>query len=538
MAATFSAEDHSLLIAHLQATVDVELFTIPLYLTATYSFTQAALNNDAVYNLQQKTLSVAVQEMYHLQQACNLCNVFGITPDIQRLTIRENEVVKVPHLDPDHQVLMAQLDNITKVIPAMVTIETPDPGKPPRPNRKVTYPSIADLYRATLELLGIYYAVYESTPANLDPHFQPGRDQVAYGAFADRYKYNKIQTRGDVINTANAITDQGEGGTVASPNRLFSYGADGDVLPQYQDQVPNRFLTFDTQTHYKRFVDIQTALASLPSNSFYARGVKTADYPWAPPIDTLQSSVSMIWSYLLDTMAAGFAAGNLPTAGFNDAMVAFKYVIPVLWSLGVCPSFIYQKGVTEQTAYQAMDDADPWCLFHFDPLSQQVRQQYPNDLNVCQGLNHCAGRGWGGTGTQPGDCACSIADIHTCSGTNTCKGQGGCGFLASYKGSTLPPEEQFVPGLNLYPTGGGCQTPIATPQIFTKNPGFPSDWTDQQKAPLVALEGSSVWTQARVLFAQKLGVPVDQLPAPRSVQGTDVDYDGDKRRLYVQPTST
>ena len=94
MTATFSAEDHSLLIAHLQATVDVELFTIPLYLTATYSFTQAALNTDVVYNLQQKTLSVAVQEMYHLQQACNLCNVFGVTPDIQRLTIRDAAFVE------------------------------------------------------------------------------------------------------------------------------------------------------------------------------------------------------------------------------------------------------------------------------------------------------------------------------------------------------------------------------------------------------------------------------------------------------------
>ena len=553
MATLFGASERDMLFDHLQACIDVELFTIPLYLTGVYSFTDAVLNPPSggvsLWGVQQKTLSVAVQEMYHLQQACNIVNAFGLKPRLDPpLSLDADTPVQVPHLDPDHKILMTQLDNLPKVIEAMIAVETPDEGPPPTPNPEVMYPSIADLYRCTLELLGKYMAAYKDTPTAIDPHFTPDRLQIAYGTFFARYKYTKIHKRTDVAGSANAITDQGEGNTVASMQlRASDPVTVGNVAPDYQDQTDNRFHDYDLWTHYTRFTEIQASIQNAPANAFYQRGVVSPDFQsWSPPLDTLKNSISVIWSYLFDTMKAGFISGNLQMAnptdptlpGFNDAMMAFKYIVPLIWAKGVCPSFLYRTGTTAAMAQQAMDAADPYCLFHFDQKSQVARQKTgppgTQVFNVCAGLNMCEGRGWGGTGTKPGDSACSIADIHSCSGNNSCTYQGGCGFLSvNTQQQILPPNDQFIPGLNFGAVTGGCQTPIATNQVFDRSPKFPSTWTDEQKKPLIALGGTAVWTQARKIFAQRLGGGVDDLPQPRVVGS----YDGQKRRDAVEATS-
>jgi len=153
-------------------TAEVEFFTIPFYLTAVYSFTSQALNNSELFKLQQKTLSVAVQEMYHLQLACNLANAFGVTPEIpNNLPLNAGEPILVPHLDPNKQPFRATLGNLPAVIEAMIEVETPDPDHTyPEPNEDATYPSIGDLYYATLQLTKEYNdALSKNT---LDPQIQ------------------------------------------------------------------------------------------------------------------------------------------------------------------------------------------------------------------------------------------------------------------------------------------------------------------------------------------------------------------------------
>ena len=163
----FSSKDAALLKQHLQALVNVEFLTIPLYLTAVYSFTDAALayspdgKSTPLYDAQQEVLSVAVQEMLHLQLASNICNAFNVTPNIPQLTAKPGEKIVVPHLEPTPGTpFTTTIGNLPDVIAALIAIEKPAGGGFQPPNDKVIYSSIADLYYATRTLLNRYLRAY------------------------------------------------------------------------------------------------------------------------------------------------------------------------------------------------------------------------------------------------------------------------------------------------------------------------------------------------------------------------------------------
>jgi hypothetical protein len=458
-------------------------------------------------------------------------------------------------LEDQSKPLTTKLGNLSEVIAAMLEVEKPDPKKKfPPPNEAVVYPAISDLYHATLDLLSRYFKAFELTPAALDPHFTPNHNQISYGAFDTRYKFNKIKTREDVKEVANAVADQGEGRTVASTAKEFSetfqFGDDGEVLPKYQSSPGSRFFIYDKFTHFKRFEEIQDKLQAQDWNEriggdvFYkGDGKKSPDLPeWAPDFETLQSALNTLWSYIVDLLEDGLRKGTLSTVnnnpkvpGFNDVMISFKYLIPMIWQWGHVPSFIYRAGVTTEQAQAALDKVDPWSLFHWDEKTAEIRAKYPDKKNSCQGLNECAGLGWGGIATEKGNGACATADLHTCQGSNSCSLQGGCGFLSTVNGKSLPPSEQWIPGENQGNQTGGCQTPIATTQVFDRNAEIPTSWPPDAQKRLEGLRGTKVWDEARQLFAQR--EKIDKLPTPTSKQEGDINYDGTKRRSNVVPTS-
>ena len=582
MPAAFTDRDAQMLRDHLHALAQVEFFTIPLYLTAVYSLTDAAESYSPdggqtypLSDLQQKTLSVAVQEMYHLQGAFNLASAFDVVPQIrgEYRTFMAGEVLTVPHLEPGGEALRTMLGNLPSVIDAMIAVEKPDEdgGDFPPPNREVEYPSIGDLYHATLVLLEGYLATHSQVPHSHDPHFMPGHHQVAYPTFQSRYQYNAIDQRTDVTAVANAIADQGEGREVMPEDSQFfrsgaaaaeACGATGDevecaVLPEFQPKAGTRFAQYDGVTHFCRFLDIQKTLlgADWPNRVggpvFYeADGHRSPDLPdWARTMtfEQVQDATNTLWSYLVDLMVRGFQDGTLgPNSGgqvsFSSVMTGFKYAIPLIWQFGHCPSWVYRRGVTVEEAQQAMDTIDPLCLFHWDEVTAQVRADHPDQKNACQGLNQCKGLGWGGLGTQSGDGACATADFHTCQGGNSCSHQGGCGFLSTDPKNPddyLPCSEQWIPGANTGASTGGCQTPIGTLQVFdrayTDPSKIPPPLADCQKIP--QLTAHNVWDEARNLLAQRLGTTVGQLPTPKTERTRDIDYDGTKRREAVAPTS-
>lgn len=582
-----NAQDVKLLETHLQAIVEVEMFTVPLYLTAVYSFTDAALAYSAtdakgntttpLYDLQQNTLSVAVQEMYHLQLACNLANAFQVSPQLPHLNVEAGVELTIPHLDPQGKQLTTKLGNLPQLIEAMIAVETPDPDPQfPEPNETATYHSISDLYHATLQLLSKYLEAARSTPHELDPHFTPDNKQIVADNFLAQYRYNTITTRSDVVELTNAITDQGEGKPVSTPAnakvaKFFAAAVKNSddpnaVDPKYQPTPGSRFYKYDMISHYARFLDIKAALEKenweekIGGPVFYEANRQQRDFPkWAEQhkidFDTLQTSMNTIWTYLIELTQTAVNDGVLhppapsPYPAFREAMLSFKYLIPLVWQTGYCPSFMYtgQKDspVTGEQAQAAMDKVDPLCLFHWDAGSIAVRNNF-TVWNACQGLNQCKGQGWGGIATQAGDGACATADFHTCSGGNSCQYQGGCGFLSN----DLPDTEQWIPGENSKtpPHGqatGGCQTPIAMgvnspagDQVFDRNPNINPQWSPEIKARLEGLKGKSVWNEARNLFAQRLKLQsAADLPAPLTKQEGNINYDGHARRQAIAATS-
>jgi hypothetical protein len=509
--------------------------------------------------------------MLHLQLASNICNAFNVTPNIPQLNAKPGEKIVVPHLEPTPGTpFVTTIGNLPDVIAALIAIEKPAGGDFPPPNDKVIYSSIADLYYATLTLLNRYLRAYGAVDVADDPHFTPSHLQVNYATFKSTYPMiPTIATRRDVGIVANAVTDQGEGGLVAaSVSSLFRSGPSGEVLPQFQPVAGSRFARWGAKSHYTRFVDVKNVIVKIAEEDFVAHkknnpllpqgqpmfyqadGKKSPDLPgWAPSADVLQKSANAIWSYLTDAMQNGFAAGNLDansgqsttSPGFNDAMLAFKYITPMLWQHGNVIGYEYAKGATGAQAQKAMDDADPLSLFHWDATTAKLRAQWAAqgvELNACQGLNECKGRGWGGIGSKAGDGACATADLHTCGGNNDCSAQGGCAFLSSVQGGgLLDPAQQWIPNENIGKGTGGCQTPIATGQVFdrTAQPSIDKQtgeaWTPQAKQQLIALIGKNVWQHARDLFAARH--KVSSLPTP----GKQGAYDGTARRAALAPTS-
>jgi ferritin-like protein len=580
----------SWLTTHLNATVAVEFFTIPVYLTAIYSFSNRALEfidpdagpNDPqrpLFDMQQRLLSVAVQEMYHMQLAANLCNALGETTQVPQLTLAPNQPISVPHLN---NVTIPRMGNVPTMLQAMIDIETPSPEHEyPQPNEDATYDSIADLYHATAELLGIVAKAAADNPqANDIPPFTGGK-QVSYGTFTYTYKWNEIpQNPLDPIPSAvqaiNAITDQGEGkNVIGSPRiqallgRMLKMSAgDDDVNPSYQPAEGTRFYAYGALTHYKRFEDVQTTIASARFKAwdyairslykhdgydlgvFYQGDGKAIDVDppagWKPAVDYVFASIHALWSTLTDMLQSGFGAGTLspdnfpPNAqfGFNDVMLAFKYALPLIWREGYAPSFHYKQAGTYDLQ-NAFDVVDPFCVVHWDTITSKLRADESFVQNVCQGLNTCKGRGWGGTGVKDGggDCACCTADLHTCDGGNSCTARGACGYLSTDASKNfLAPESQWIPSLNQGKGSGGCQTPISTSQVFSSaqketiakqsGPGWTQEWKDK----LTALAGKNVWEHARTLHNWSTTPP----PKPPQPPESKVDYDGLQRRQAVQ----
>jgi hypothetical protein len=568
-----------LLKLHLQAVVAVEFATIPLYLTSVYSFTNEALSYSPdgssfpYSDIQQEALSVAVQEMYHLQGACNLANVFQVTPVIPQMSLVAGQEIEIHALEyaegPDKgQSMKVKLGNLPDVLKYMLAIERPDPSPKPdfKPNKDVKYDSIGDLYHATLILIRQYLEAYSGESIEDDPHFNPGDNQIAYGAFPTRYWFNKIDPpeldnqyqhpRSIMVQLINAITEQGEGNKVAgrAGGPFQSVTEDGVVPPPYnQKGTGGRFHDYDNLTHYKRFQEVQSKLKDLASqvsgDPFYAAGTPWPDPlpSWVPDYKVLQDALNVLWSYMIDLMQTGFKRGNLEPAyigpisqqppAFFDVMLSFKYVIPLIWQHGYCPSFEYEANVTRERAQKAMDDVDPYCLYHWDATTVAVRAKAAMGQdgfrkNACQGLNACQGQGWGGLATGVGTGQCATADFHSCQGSNSCKYQGGCGFLSP----NLSYQDQWDPGQNTAAKTGGCQTPISAKQVFDRTASIPSSWPTTPW-DLNKLKGTSVWDHARAIVARSLNQP-DAPPIVASQKIGNVNYDGTTRRKLISATST
>lgn len=218
---------------HLQYAVDLELWTIPFYMSAMYSI------KDKTTEQYQLIRTVVNQEMLHLQCAANVCNAFGLSPQI---TVPQYEGQTVPHLDfgkdnPDvvkeYEPYTAEIGPLDlQHINAMCLIELPDYLATQNDDVLLfdnvnEYGTIGEFYQALLKLITLH-----------KKEIVGGVNQVDFFAPFYRNMPNLIIDKSgesgysQVELLIHLITDQGEGiSSVEGVLSVFQNTAD-DIRPE------------------------------------------------------------------------------------------------------------------------------------------------------------------------------------------------------------------------------------------------------------------------------------------------------------------
>lgn len=302
---------------HLQYAVDLELWTIPFYLSAQLSIVDR--RSDA-YQLIQ---TIVHQEMLHLQLVSNVANAYGLSPSFDA---PRYEGQTIPHLDfaldtpnptADFSPYSAEIGPLdTERLNAMCLIEYPEWGVPPPSNfsdERTEYGSIGELYEAL-----VFGA------AQMKSHLRGGVKQVDY--FSAYYRGYPSMT----------VTAHGEEGFRQARLLLDTIREQGEGATKKRERIPRPMQnTADdmqpSMPHFDKFY----ALRQAP--------VKPATYPVKPVSEYSPADLE-----LLEILTRNFAglrvalqhlfAGDNPES-FVERMVSVGASLQNCWKHGVTPRF-------------------------------------------------------------------------------------------------------------------------------------------------------------------------------------------------------
>lgn len=319
---------------HLQAAVDLELWTIPFYMSALYSLQDPT---DEAFAL---VLSVVNQEMLHLQSAANVANAYGVEVAI---TPPRYVGTSIPHLDfaLDHPNPAAPPDGefypyTAEIGPldrehanAMCLIEYPKwdthklrAGLVQLRPRVQEYGSIGELYAALR--LGMI-----ERRADL----RGGRNQIdmfarSYqGAAPSRSQFvvtrDGEQGLAEALALVELITTQGEGDS----------RSERDIPTMYQntadDGTPN-------QAHFEKFESVRKRVFDP------ARAPRTYSGQKDPPRDSpghrAQQTLIVDFAVLCRRLEAIFRTGTVPE-DFGPVMFKVGAAITSCWKNDAIPRF-------------------------------------------------------------------------------------------------------------------------------------------------------------------------------------------------------
>ncbi len=300
--------------AHLQYAVDLELWTIPFYMSALFSIVD---RSSAAYQLVQ---SVVHQEMLHLQLASNIANAYGLSPTFAAPRYVDRTI---PHLDfaidepdprPEFSPFTAEIGPLdSERVNAMCLVEFPEWGQSP-----------PDLHDDVTEYgsIGAFYDAVEHGAGLLQSDLRGGVRQVDY--FSAFYRDLPALT----------VSESGAAGFRQVALLLSVIRAQGEGDKGRQElPAPYRNTADDGaagQDHYEKFLTIRGA--PLP-----------ATYPVKPPTDLtdqdreLQAGVVASFAELLTAMTTMFSGGE--SRPFLPVMVKVGAGIQTCWKRGVVPRF-------------------------------------------------------------------------------------------------------------------------------------------------------------------------------------------------------
>ena len=303
--------------SHLQGVVDLEVWTIPYYMSAMYSVKDPA--SEAYLLIQD----VVHEEMLHVQLASNIANAFGLQPRFVPPVYHGSNVphvefsLDVPNPTETYTPYTAEIGPLDmERVNTMCLIEYPEWRTERQPDLRenhADYGSIAEFYAAVC--VGMY---------ELRGELRGGVNQVD----EFRFFYNDLGDQtvdydgGDgyrqAISLVDVITDQGEG------------QSEGDtaVAPEHQNTADG---FKEGWSHFKRFSTIRE-LRTLPAT--YS-GV--ADPPAGSPGRLAQEVLIADFAAFLETLESLFS-GRAP-AEFGVQMAKIGGDILTCWERGAIPRF-------------------------------------------------------------------------------------------------------------------------------------------------------------------------------------------------------
>jgi hypothetical protein len=302
---------------HLQGAVDLELWTIPYYMTVMYSIKDPSC---APYRLIQ---AAVYQEMLHAQLASNVCNAYGYSPTFAA-PVYQGEAV--PHInfsfdEPDptqvftpYSAELGPLDE--NRLNTMCLVEYPEWQTERQPDLKedvFDYGSIGEFYDAIL--VGM---------CELRRHVRGDVKQVDYfGDFYQNYPQLTITKDGEqgylqAVKLVDIITEQGEGQTEG----------DADVPPQYQNTADG---FVESWPHFRKFMSIRE-LARRPATF---SGVRDPE-PGSAGYLAQQRLIKHFGSFL-KTLGALFGEGD--PGAFGSEMARLGGDVLACWQANAIPKF-------------------------------------------------------------------------------------------------------------------------------------------------------------------------------------------------------
>jgi hypothetical protein len=202
---------------HLQHALKLELWTIPLYLTALYSIKDLRkLKHNEYPEAAKLIFSVVIQEMLHMELVSNISNALGFSPEFSPPNYDEQKGIPFIHPAKDYippgltgYLVKPQALNQNN-LRLFCAIELPHPKKEIAWEKEKSYNCIADLYEALKTgISALWNECYVGDQHNTK---QKNTFKEYHNTHGKNHGFSQsVYSPETALKAINAITEQGEG---------------------------------------------------------------------------------------------------------------------------------------------------------------------------------------------------------------------------------------------------------------------------------------------------------------------------------------
>jgi hypothetical protein len=316
---------------HLQHALDLEIWTIPLYLTALYSIKDLPQNKHEEFPEAAKLIfSVVIQEMLHVEIIANLSNALGYPPKFKLPVYEESK--GIPFIHPPYHLLPDDLKGYEvkpqglnkESLKLFCVIELPHTRKEIVWENASGYNSIAELYEALkCGVAALWNTCFVGETNNRK---QKNNFKEYHNSHGKQHGFSiKINSLEEALKGIEAIVEQGEGADAKH------------VSPDFRPHPITDEVVFEgawfkgNLSHYQKFRILLHSHHKIPP--LYSEEMTE---------NSATAHREMIDAYLnfWNEMEICFnTERNEMSAHFWSSMYALGNSIAKAWQLGMCPDF-------------------------------------------------------------------------------------------------------------------------------------------------------------------------------------------------------